>query len=160
MVIRPLLPADLPALIDLTVETFRPLFEGHVRPLYGDDLFRLHHGQWEQDYRDELPTLHDPAAGRWAAVAETDSTLAGLVAWRIREKPDHGLVDLLAVSAAHRRQGWGHRLCAHALEEMTKRGVQVVEIGTGQDAFHAPARALYSSLGFIEVGIAGYIRKV
>ena len=160
MIIRPLVPADLPGLIDLTVETFRPFFEGCVRPLYGDDLFRLHHGQWEQDYRDELPTLHDPAAGRWVAVAETDAALAGLVAWHIREKPDHGVIQLLAVSASHRRQGWGHRLCAHALGEMTERGVQVVEIGTGQDAFHAPARALYASFGFIEVGIAGYIRKV
>jgi ribosomal protein S18 acetylase RimI-like enzyme len=160
MVIRPFVPADLPGLLDLTIETFRPLFEGYVHPLYGDDLFRLHHGQWEQDYRDELPTLHDPAAGRWVAVAETDSALAGFVAWRIREQPDHGLIALLAVSAAYRRQRWGHRLCAHALADLKQRGVQVVELSTGQDAFHAPARTLYASLGFTEVGIAGYIQKI
>jgi hypothetical protein len=39
-------------------------------------------------------------------------------------------------------------------------GVQVVEVGTGGDAFHAGARALYESLGFIKVEIAGYIQKI
>ena len=69
MRIRPFVDADLPVLIDLTIDTFRPLFEDAIRPLYGPKLFELHHGGWEQEYRDELPRLHDPATHRWIAVA-------------------------------------------------------------------------------------------
>ena len=43
---------------------------------------------------------------------------------------------------------------------MKADGVEVVELGTGEDAFHTPARALYESLGFLKVPIAGYIKKI
>lgn len=159
MHIRPFVDADLPALVELTVATFRPFFEGYVAPRFGEELFRLHHGRWRQDYRDELPTLHDPAAGRWIAVAEIGEAIAGLIAWNIGERPDHGRIYLLAVSSPYRRQQVGNRLCVHAIEEMKMNGVEVVEIGTGEDAFHASARALYEDLGFIKVPIAGYIKQ-
>ena len=77
MHIRPFLDADLPALVELTVETFRPLLVNHVRPTYGDELFELHHGRWQQDYRDKLATLDDPGTGGWIAVAEADGATVG-----------------------------------------------------------------------------------
>jgi len=160
MHIRPFVDADLPALVELTVQTFRPFFEGYVAPLFGEELFRLHHGHWQQDYRDELPTLHSPAAGRRIAVAEIGGTIAGLIVWNTGERSAHGRIHLLAVSAPYRRQQVGKRLCVHAIEEMKKNGVEVVEIGTGEDAFHASARALYEDIGFIKVPIAGYIKHV
>ena len=162
MHIRPFIEADLPALVELTVETFRPLFEDQVRPAYGKELFELHHGRWQQDYRDEIPTLDDPAAGRWIAVAESGGAPVGLVAWSIdTARPDHGRIQLLAVSQPHRRADIGRRLCEHALEALKAGGVKVVELGTGgEDTFHAPARALYESLGFLRVPIAGYIKRI
>lgn len=161
MGIRPFADADLPALIDLTIETFRPFFEGHTRSLYGEQLFAVHHGQWEQDYRDELPGLHDPAARRWVAVAEVGEDIAGFVAWSSAGRRDHGRIDLLAVAEPYRRGQVGTQLCRHALDAMQADGVEVVELGTGgEDAFHAPARGLYESLGFIKVPIAGYITKL
>ena len=162
MHIRPFVEADLPALVDLTVETFRPLFEDQVRPAYGNELFELHHGRWQQDYRDEINSLHDPVAGRWIAVAESDEAPVGLVAWSVdTARPDHGRIQLLAVSQPHRRADIGRRLCEHALEALKAGGVEVVELGTGgEDTFHAPARALYESLGFLKVPIAGYIKRI
>jgi ribosomal protein S18 acetylase RimI-like enzyme len=160
MRIRSFVDADLPVLIDLTVETFRPLFEDHVRPAYGQELFDLHHGQWEQEYRDELPGLHDPDTRRWIAVAEVEQVIAGFVAWNSARRPNHGMIYLLAVAAPYRRGHVGRRLCEHAIAAMKAVGVQVVEVGTGGDAFHAGARALYESLGFIKIEIAGYIQKI
>jgi hypothetical protein len=37
MHIRPFIEADFPALVELTVETFHPLFEDQVRPAYGEE---------------------------------------------------------------------------------------------------------------------------
>jgi ribosomal protein S18 acetylase RimI-like enzyme len=235
MPVRPFHPDDLPALVALTIETFRPFYEDQVRPAYGERLFRLHHGDWRQDYEREVPALHDPATGHWIAVAEAATepagseasaepagsrtaaeaaagtagsrtpatgpahsrtaatepthsctaateptrsrtaatgparsrtaaaepagTPVGLVAWSVSPtRPDHGRIELLAVAAAHRGAGHGRHLCDHALAALRAAGAKVVEIGTGdQDHFHAPARALYETLGFLKVPIAGYI---
>jgi ribosomal protein S18 acetylase RimI-like enzyme len=126
----------------------------------GAQLFELHHGQWQQDYRDELSTLHDPATGRWIAVAKVDGAIAALVAWNIAERRDHGRIYLLAVSQPYRRGQVGRQLCLHALEVMKAIRVKVVELGTGEGTLHTAARALYESLGFTKVPIAGYIKRI
>ena len=41
---------------------------------------------------------------------------------------------------------------------MREHSVKVVVLGTGGDDFHAPARALYESLGFHLVPVAVYMR--
>jgi len=160
MDIRPFADRDLPSLINLTIETFRPFFEGYVHPLLGDDVFRHQHGQWEQDYRDEVPALHDPASGRHVAVAQIDADIAGYVAWKPDDRPASGQIAMLAVSSSHRLQGVGRRLCLHAIHEMKADHIDFVGIGTGDDAFHTAARGLYESLGFTKIPIAGYLKRI
>jgi ribosomal protein S18 acetylase RimI-like enzyme len=160
MHIRAFVNSDLQRLIDLTIETFRRFYEGYVHSLLGDDVFRHQHGQWEEDYRGEVPTLHDPAAGRHVAVAQIGETVMGYVSWRPGQRPHSGQIYLLAVSSSHRRQKLGRRLCSHAIQQMRADGVEVVEVGTGDDAFHAAAQALYESLGFIKIPTAGYLKKI
>jgi ribosomal protein S18 acetylase RimI-like enzyme len=158
--IRPFTDDDLPAAVRLTVETFRPFFADHVRPLYGEELFAAQHGRWQQDYDDLLRTAHAPAARRWVAVADTGATLAGLVAWSAAARPGTGAIDLLAVAPDHRRAQVGRRLCRHAFAALKAEGVGSVEVSTGGDPFHAAARALYESLGFVGVPIVGYARTL
>lgn len=158
--IRPCRDADIRGLIELTIETFRPFYEEYVRPLLGDELFRHQHGRWEQDYADEVPALLDPSTGRHVAVAEVDRAIVGYVAWRPGERPRSGEIQMLAVSSAYRHRAVGRGLCLHAIGEMKASGVDVVGIATGDDAFHASARALYESLGFIKIPIAGYLKRV
>ncbi|HEY3261362.1 MAG TPA: hypothetical protein VGJ95_14025 [Pseudonocardiaceae bacterium] len=43
---------------------------------------------------------------------------------------------------------------------MKADGVEFVGIGTGDDAFHAAARALYESLGFIKIPTAAYLKRI
>jgi ribosomal protein S18 acetylase RimI-like enzyme len=160
MHIRSFVDSDLERLVDLTIETFRPFFEDYVHPLLGDEVFRHQHGQWQQDYRRQVPTLHDPAAGRHVAVAQIDGSIAGYVGWQPGERPRSGQISMLAVSAPHRRQDVGRSLCLHALREMKATDVEVVGIGTGDDAFHAAARALYEDLGFTKIPIAGYLKQI
>jgi ribosomal protein S18 acetylase RimI-like enzyme len=160
MTIRPYRDSDLPALIDLTIETFRPFYEDYVQSLLGEEIYQHQHGNWEQDYHDEVPTLHDPAAGRFIAVAETDGAAVGLVAWNVGGKPHHGQISLLAVSRSHRGQRVGHDLCQYAIGRMRSEGVEVVGIGTGDDSFHAAARSLYEELGFTKIPVAAYLKRI
>ncbi|MDX3132208.1 hypothetical protein PV367_20965, partial [Streptomyces europaeiscabiei] len=51
-------------------------------------------------------------------------------------------------------------LCEHAFADLRGRGTRLVEIGTGGDAFHAPARALYESLGRVPFPAAHHYRQL
>lgn len=160
MAIRPYVEHDLPGLIDLTIGTFGEFYEGHFRPLVGETVFAHQHGAWREDYQVQVPTLHNPSAHKYVAVAEHANELLGYVAWNIDPARHHGEVEILAVDHRHRRTGTGAELCRHAFSDMKHRGVEVVVIGTGGDAFHAPARALYTSLGFTEVPVAVFFKQL
>lgn len=153
---------DLNALIELTIATFGPFYENHFRPLFGEVIFHHQHGGWADDYRAMIPALHDPAAGKNVAVAETsDATIAGYVAWKMDPARRHGDVVILAVAEAYRRGHIGTALCEHAFDDMTRKDVEVVTIGTGgTDSFHAPARALYESMGCVPVHVAYYFKQL
>lgn len=153
---------DLNALIQLTIATFGPFYENHFRPLAGEVIFHHQHGRWADDYRAQLPALHNPAAGKYVAVAETSGgTIAGYVAWSVDSARRHGDVVILAVAEAHRRGHIGTALCEHAFDDMNRKDVEVVTIGTGgTDSFHAPARALYESMGCVPVHVAVYFKQL
>jgi ribosomal protein S18 acetylase RimI-like enzyme len=160
--IRSYHPRDLSALLELTIATFGPYYENHFRPLVGEAIFHHQHGRWADDYRAQVPALYDPAAGKHVAVAETDSgAIVGYVAWRVDPAKGHGEVVILAVAEPQRREHIGTALCEYAFDDMTRKGVEVATIGTGgTDAFHAPARALYESLGCIPVHVAVYFKQL
>jgi ribosomal protein S18 acetylase RimI-like enzyme len=153
---------DLNALTELTIATFGPFYENHFRPLFGEVIFRHQHGRWADDYRAQVPALHDPAAGKHVAVAETsDRAIAGYVAWTVDLAKRHGEVVILAVAEAHRRHHIGTALCEYAFDDMTRKDVEVVTIGTGgTDSFHAPARALYESIGCVPAHVAVYFKQL
>lgn len=72
----------------------------------------------------------------------------------------NGTVVILTVSAEPRRQHAGTALCEHAFDQMRRLGTDVVEIGTGGDPFHAPARALYEKLGCTPLPVTIYYRQL
>ncbi len=96
------------------------------------------------------------------AVAETsDGAIAGYVAWTADLPKRHGEVVILAVAEDRRRHHIGTSLCRYALDDMARKGVEVVTIGTGgTDSFHAPARKLYESMGCVPVNVAVYFKQL
>jgi ribosomal protein S18 acetylase RimI-like enzyme len=160
MLVRSLTRHDLPRLTELTIDTFRPFYEDSFRPLVGDIVFANQHGDWRADYRTQVAGLHDPDSHRYVAVAETGGTIAGYVAWCGDPVRRDGSITILAVDAAHRRHQVGAALCEHAFDALRTLGAEVVRIGTGGDPFHAPARALYESLGCVRLPVAVYYREL
>lgn len=153
---------DLAALTGLTIATFGPFYENHFRPQFGEAIFQHQHGQWADDYRAQVPALHDPPAGKHVAVAQSsDGAVVGYVAWTVDPAKRHGEVVILAVTETYRRGHIGKALCEYAFDDMTRKEVEVVTIATGgTDAFHAPARALYESLGCVPVHVAVYFKQL
>jgi ribosomal protein S18 acetylase RimI-like enzyme len=160
MLIRSFIEPDLARLTDLTIETFRPFYEDSFRPLVGEVVFANQHGNWRDDYRKQVAELHDPSQHRYTAVPETDDDIAGYVAWSVDPARRNGTITILAVAAEHRRHHVGTALCEHAFDAMRNLRAEVVEIGTGGDPFHAPARALYERLGCTQLPVAVYYRQL
>lgn len=160
MLIRSYVQPDLVRLTELTIETFGPFYEDSFRPLVGETIFVNQHGNWRDDYRKQVAELHDPEQHKYVAVAEEDGVLTGYVAWSIDQVRRNGSIVILAVAADHRRGNVGTGLCEHAFGAMRQHGAEVVEIGTGGDDFHAPARALYESLGCVQLPVAVYYRTL
>jgi ribosomal protein S18 acetylase RimI-like enzyme len=158
--IRTFEPRDLPRLTELTVKTFGPFYEDSFRPLVGEVVFARQHGRWREDYLALLPTLHAPEEDKHVAVADVGGVIAGYVAWEVDLSRERGRVLLLAVDAHHRRDHLGTGLCEHAFGRMRARGAVYVEIGTGGDEFHAPARGLYERLGCVQQPAAAYFREL
>ncbi|MGV9885197.1 GNAT family N-acetyltransferase [Streptomyces sp. NPDC003006] len=160
MLIREFAQSDLARLTQLTIETFQAFYEGSFRPLVGDAVFDIQHGKWRDDYRQQVPGLHDPEQNKYVAVAEADSVIVGYVGWQADPFRGHGRIEILAVAEDHRRDHVGTVLCQHAFSELRGLGAKMVEIGTGGDAFHAPARGLYESLGCVKLPTAVYFRQL
>jgi ribosomal protein S18 acetylase RimI-like enzyme len=160
MHVRTYVDADLPRLIELTIDTFGPFYEDSFRPLVGETIFTHQHGDWRGDYRKQVAGLHDPERHRYVAVAEESGVPLGYVAWNVDAARSKGTVELLAVAGEHRRSNAGTALCEYAFEAMRSEGAEYVEIGTGGDDFHAPARAFYESLGCVQLPVAVYFREL
>jgi len=160
MLIRTFEHHDLARLTELAIEVFGPFYEDSFRPVVGEAIFARQHGQWREDYHTLLAAVHAPEHNKYAAVAEIDGVIAGFVGWEIDPSREHGCIRILAVDAHHRRDRLGTKLCEHAFSHMRTHGTVYVEISTGGDHFHAPARALYESLGCIKWPIAGYLREL
>jgi ribosomal protein S18 acetylase RimI-like enzyme len=160
MLIRTFTQHDLARLTELTIETFGPYYEDHFRPLVGEVVFANQHGAWREDYHVLVAGLDDPERHKHVAVAEDGTDIVGYVAWSVDPARRNGTVTILAVAGAHRRRNTGTALCEHAFAAMRRDGAEVVEIGTGGDPFHAPARALYERLGCTPLPVTVYYRTL
>ncbi|ATL33136.1 GNAT family N-acetyltransferase [Streptomyces formicae] len=126
----------------------------------GEAVFAVQHGNWRDDYRRQVAELHAPEQHTYVAIADVEDSIAGYVAWSVDPARKKGEVTILAVSAPYRRHHVGTALCEHAFQQMRALGAEVVEIGTGGDQFHAPARALYEALGCTPHPLAVYFRQL
>ena len=95
-----------------------------------------------QDFRDCL------AAAATFLVADSADMVAGYVV--AIDAADEGEILNLAVAVTGRRHGVGRALVEAVLEALTGRGARHVYLEVRES--NAPARALYATLGFKEVG--------
>ena len=160
MHVRPFRRGDRDRLLELTIATFGPFYEESFRGVVGDTVMANQHGNWRDDYRNQWQDLHDPDNGKYVAVAEDHDEVVGFIAWTMRPQKQSGEIVMMAVETVHRRHHVATELCARAFDDMRRFGIEVVSLGTGGDDFHAPARALYDSLGMTRLPVVIYYKEL
>jgi len=96
-------------------------------------------------------------AGTASVLEEPDGTIAAIIV--LMPKPDHLLLDNIAVRRDRQGQGVGRRLIAFAESEALRLGYRELRLYTHEKM--TENIALYTRLGFVEIGRghdAGYDR--
>lgn len=87
--------------------------------------------------------------GRYVVAVDDAGAVVGYVG--LRAVGVEGDIQTIAVAEAARGEGLGRRLLAQAQQDARDRGVQELFLEVRDD--NAPARALYASEGFVEIGV-------
>lgn len=144
--IRPFVPDDLPVLHRIREAAFAPVFAG-FRDTVGVEIAAIVFADAEAGQGAHLDEIC-ASAGHHVLVVECGGDMAGFVAFSVDSEKKMAVLGLNAVDPAFAGRGIGAWMYGEALARMKALGAAAVEVGTGGDAAHAPARRAYEKVGF------------
>lgn len=157
IVIRPLTEGDLDVVVELSLRAWAPVFASFVRVL-GSDIYARLYPDWSTG---QAKAVREICAGDHVFVADISGTVAGFSAVVIRnDDPKTGEIDMLAVDPDHQRRGVGSALITHSVDHLRRAGVVLVDVATGGDPGHAPARRAYGKAGFTPLPLVRYYKAI
>jgi GNAT superfamily N-acetyltransferase len=132
-----------------------------LRRVLGDAIFaRLHRPDWETVQAEAVRASCTNDA-RVVFVAVADGRPVGFAAVALDAVHEGmGVVDVIAVDPMYQRRGIATQLMERSAEHMRARGMDIAAVETGGDEGHAPARALYDSLGYTPLPVVRYLRAL
>ena len=154
--IRAFTESDLPAIGELSLRAWEPVFRS-LRQVLGDPVFLRLHPDWSAGQADAVRATC--TSGELEVFVAVLDRPVGFVAIGLNAyHPRMGAIDMIAVDPDHHRQGIGAALTEFALGHMRAAGMDIAVVETGGDPGHAPARATYEAAGFTLLPIARYFQ--
>lgn len=159
MQIQPYEPDHLPAIVQLSLRAWSPVFES-IKNTMDPGVYREFYpnGWRSSQQKDVEDACSSPDTGVW--VATDADVITGFVAVTLHEEDMMGEIYMIAVDPNYQGQGIGKKLSAFALDRMKASGMRVAMVETGSDPGHAPARRTYESLGFGLLPVSRYFKKL
>jgi ribosomal protein S18 acetylase RimI-like enzyme len=145
--IRPFVPGDFERMHAICAAAFAPIHAGFAEVL-GPRLFAAHYREWQGRYGETIRAATAPDVRDRVHVISDAGVILGFVVTTLEQEAGVGEIALMAVDPAMQRRGLGRALLRFALDDLRACGATSVHVGTGGDAAHAPARALYAATGF------------
>lgn len=146
--IRPFHKVDLPQMHDVRDAAFAPIYQS-FRSILGDaELARIIYGNGEDEQGAHLDKICLPDSGHHVLVATNEEKVIGFCGGSINTKSRIGTLGLNAVHPSFADCGVGTSLYEHMLRWMREQGMSAVQVSTGDDPSHAPARRAYEKVGF------------
>ena len=157
--IRPYEESDLETMVEFSLRAWEPVFES-LRQVLGDAIFRrLHQPDWRAAQAESVRSSCARSVERDVFVAVADGRPVGFAAVVLNAFHERmGVVDIIAVDPRYQRRGIARQLMDRSTEHMRAEGMDITAVGTGGDAGHGPARALYESLGYTALPGVRYLR--
>ncbi|WP_035742620.1 GNAT family N-acetyltransferase [Parafrankia elaeagni] len=161
--IRPFLPADVDAVVALSLRAWAPVFASFEHVL-GRVVYRRLYPDWRRQQAEAVREVLSGGRARcW--VAESDGRPVGFVAVVLTRESDGpesdcGEIEMIAVDPADQRRGVGAALLDRGIEHIREAGRSLAVIGTGGDPGHAPARRAYERAGFRPLPQVRYYKTI
>jgi GNAT superfamily N-acetyltransferase len=150
--------SDLEAVVEFSLRAWEPVYES-LRQVLGDAIFaRVNQPDW-LTVQEEAVRSSCTSDERDVFVAVADARPVGFAAVACNAFHDGmGVVDIIAVDPSYQRRGIATKLMERSAEHMREKGMDIAAVGTGGDAGHGPARALYESLGYTALPGVRYLQ--
>ena len=139
--------ADVEAIVELGLLAWEPVFESFEN-IMGTTVFRIIYPDWKKTQREEMERVCRETDKFDTYVAEVEGRVAGFTTLELNHEVKKGEIYFLAVHPDSQNQGVGTALNHFAIQKMKEAGMKIVEVGTGGDPSHAPARRSYEKAGF------------
>jgi ribosomal protein S18 acetylase RimI-like enzyme len=141
---------DLEAVDELTVESYRPIFESYVSML-GEECYEAVRLEpeltWKERKIQQNRRLYDEHPEQlW--VLDEDAEVFGFVSFWVFPESSYGHIDNNGVRADRVGQGWATFMYRGVLDRFRELGLRFAHVDTGLDDAHIPARRAYEAAGF------------
>ncbi|MBD1867818.1 GNAT family N-acetyltransferase [Cyanobacteria bacterium FACHB-471] len=159
MQIEPYAPNQLDAIIQLSLRAWEPVFGSIQNALDAEVYQAFYPVGWrvsQQKAVEDVCAAEDTNV--WVAI-DADSTV-GFVAVKLHSEDNMGEIYMIAVDPDFQSQGIGTALIEFALAWMKDAGMAIAMVETGGDRGHALARYTYEKVGFRQLPIARYFKKL
>lgn len=147
LLVRAFGSSDLSRLQEVRRAAFAPVFAS-FREIVGPAIYEHALGKVDEEQAKLLEELCGEESSYSVLVAERQGEVVGFVSYVVHAEKRFGEIGLNAVHPAHENRGIGTHLYQVVLDRMKTAGVKAVEVGTGGDPSHAPARRAYEKVGF------------
>lgn len=158
MKIRPIREADIEAVAQLSLRAWAPVFHSFEQILGAEIYFKIY-PDWRTQQRAAVEAICK-AEDATTLVAEVEGSVAGFISYKLKREAKTGEVEYLAVDPDYQNRGIGTALNTFVLDAMKMEGIELVEVGTGGDPGHAPARKSYEKAGYIALPIVRYYKHL
>jgi ribosomal protein S18 acetylase RimI-like enzyme len=148
LALRPFAPADLAVLHRIREAAFAPVFAS-FRALVGEEIAAIAFASAEAEQGRHLDEICADGSGHHVFAVMEGAEMVGFVAFSVDADRRTGELGLNAIHPDHAGRGIGTWMYEEALARMKALGAEVVEVGTGADPSHAPARRAYQKAGFL-----------
>ncbi len=155
VLIRSLEPADVSAVLDLSLLAWEPVFASFRRVL-GPRIYDVIYPDWRKTQREGVAKVCEDTEHYHTGVAMVDGAVASFITYVLDKDQRTGEVWFLAVHPDYQRRGIGTELNRWALAQMKAAGMVLAVVGTGGDEGHAPARRSYEKAGYIPLPLMRY----
>lgn len=158
-IVRQYVSTDWDAVLDICIAAFTPIHEGFERAL-GRELFQLVYPDWKASNEAYLRSLCESNECERVLVAEVQGSVAGFIHYEVVPNKSSGRLGLNAVHPRWQRHGVASAMYERVLQILRERGSRFVQVGTGGDTAHIPARAAYEKCGFSPIPVVHYFKRL
>jgi GNAT superfamily N-acetyltransferase len=160
VIVRDLEPQDVERVVQIAVMAWAPIY-GAYRQTLGEDLFAAMYPDWQADKARQVRTACLPENPAMVSVAVEDGQVVGFITYYSNDASHVGEIGNNAVHPDWQGRGIGPEMYHHTFQRLRALGMRFVEVHTGGDPAHAPARRAYEKAGF-DVSLPGvtYYRRL